>query len=306
MTPTVSASSHTSESSESGSSQRLTKPIGKLLRKLSSIDGEDEIPGSSALERKDSKPFIVKLLSTKKTGQDANDPDSLQSGSSQETEEKSCLIIRMLPNTKLSRFADAHLSHKSSIASQHSLPSSSRDQAVQEEPEVTERPEVTEWSTSQTSAEDKVTAQSKDSPLLGYWKLEANENWDTFLKEAGVGVLLRKIGCEITTFEDISTTGDQWHIRILSSLRNFEHCFRLDEEFEEENFDGYRVKAIAWLEEDGRKLTMEQTALESEGLELHIVRELMSDDTLLLTVTSLKSGITAKRHFVRMPQDQMP
>ena len=54
--------------------------------------------------------------------------------------------------------------------------------------------------------------------------------------------MMRKLFADLTQYERITCTGDQFTIRILSAFKNFESTFCLDEEFEEENFDGKRVK----------------------------------------------------------------
>ena len=53
---------------------------------------------------------------------------------------------------------------------------------------------------------------------------------------------MRRLIVDMTTYEHISRTGERYTIRMLSILKNFETTFRLDTEFEEENFDGRRVK----------------------------------------------------------------
>ncbi|KAK7089298.1 fatty acid-binding protein-like isoform X2 [Littorina saxatilis] len=148
--------------------------------------------------------------------------------------------------------------------------------------------------------------QQQTSPLQGYWKVTASDNWDAFLKEAGVGAVMRKISRELTTYEKIDFDGVKWKVVMLSALKNFETTFSLNEEFEEDNFDGKKVKAIAYLDKQGDVLTIKQTALEPDGLELTIVREMAPDDHMMATVTITSEssfGVMAKRYFERVVEE---
>ncbi|XP_025092024.1 fatty acid-binding protein, brain-like isoform X2 [Pomacea canaliculata] len=110
------------------------------------------------------------------------------------------------------------------------------------------------------------------SPLIGYWKLESNgNNWDEYLKTAGVGIVLRKVGNTITSYEEISVDGDEWTIAITSSFKNSLLKFKLDQEFPEETMDGRKVSSVMTL--DGDKLVHKQRALKNGEIDSLIIRE---------------------------------
>ncbi|XP_040287761.1 fatty acid-binding protein, adipocyte-like isoform X4 [Bufo bufo] len=85
--------------------------------------------------------------------------------------------------------------------------------------------------------------------LVGTWKLTEN-NSDDFSKcmeEIGVIFMKRQAGRHLDPDVIISKNEDEWSIKTLSTSKNTELNFKLNEEFDEITAEGRKVKSeIAW------------------------------------------------------------
>ncbi|XP_041375328.1 sodium/calcium exchanger regulatory protein 1-like [Gigantopelta aegis] len=135
------------------------------------------------------------------------------------------------------------------------------------------------------------------SKLQGKWKLHDSENWDEYMKASGVGFVLRKVGNNITTYEEITQDGDTWELHITSTFKSSHLKFQLGVEFDEVTMDGRNVKSLFRLE--GDKLLHDQKGTKPGEVGSFITRELVDDDTMAITFVSSEKNVTAKRFFKR-------
>lgn len=63
------------------------------------------------------------------------------------------------------------------------------------------------------------------SQLAGTWVLESSENFDAFMKELGVGFLLRKAGNVVVPTLIIEVNGDKWSVKVRSTFKNSDDEF---------------------------------------------------------------------------------
>ncbi|XP_034665580.1 probable fatty acid-binding protein [Drosophila subobscura] len=110
------------------------------------------------------------------------------------------------------------------------------------------------------------------------FKLEKSENFDEYMKELGVGLVLRKMGNSISPTVEVTLEGDTYTLTTTSTFKTSAISFKLGEEFDEETLDGRKVKSIITL--DGNKLIQEQKGDKPST----IVRE-FTDGELTTTLT---------------------
>ncbi|XP_065354721.1 probable fatty acid-binding protein [Calliphora vicina] len=110
------------------------------------------------------------------------------------------------------------------------------------------------------------------------YKLDKSENFDEYMKELGVGMVLRKMGNSVTPTVELKKEGDLFTFTTSSTFKTSTISFKLGEEFDEETLDGRKVKSICTM--DGNKLVQEQKGDKPST----IVRE-FTDSELITTLT---------------------
>ncbi|KAK3596538.1 hypothetical protein CHS0354_013222 [Potamilus streckersoni] len=80
--------------------------------------------------------------------------------------------------------------------------------------------------------------------LAGVWVLQTNENLDEYLKEIGVGFVLRKLAAAASSTMTITIEGEKIRI-VTKGAKDTEAFFALGEEFDNTDPQDNPVKAIA-------------------------------------------------------------
>ncbi|XP_039379826.1 fatty acid-binding protein, adipocyte-like isoform X4 [Mauremys reevesii] len=127
--------------------------------------------------------------------------------------------------------------------------------------------------------------------FVGSWKLISSENFESYMKELGVGFATRKLGSLAKPSVVISTNDDIITIKTESTFKNTEISFKLGEEFEETTADDRKTKSIVTLEEGS--LTQVQ---KWDGKETTIKRKL-ADGKMIVEYTM--NNITCTRVYER-------
>lgn len=78
--------------------------------------------------------------------------------------------------------------------------------------------------------------------FIGKWNLTESENFDTYLKEIGVGVIQRKLIESAKPQIIIEKNGDKWKMSFVIVGKTVVTEFELDKEFEEKTGDGRQMK----------------------------------------------------------------
>lgn len=63
------------------------------------------------------------------------------------------------------------------------------------------------------------------SELAGTWVLDSSENFDEFMKELGVNLLLRKAGNVVVPTLIITIDGNNWSVKMRSTFKNHDDDF---------------------------------------------------------------------------------
>lgn len=77
--------------------------------------------------------------------------------------------------------------------------------------------------------------------FVGHWNFLDSENFDEYLKEAGVGFMTRKVASTLKPTLDFEVNGDHWKITSTSTFKTIVIEFDLNNEFEEITGDGRKL-----------------------------------------------------------------
>ncbi|KAH7641012.1 fatty acid-binding protein [Dermatophagoides farinae] len=125
----------------------------------------------------------------------------------------------------------------------------------------------------------------------GKYQLESSENFDEFLKELGVGFILRNLAKTSKPTIEVIRDGDYWVIKTITTLKTTEIRFKIGEEFDEARMDGKTVKTIVEMDGDNK---MVQT--QKGDKEVKIIREFSENH---LKTTCIVGNITSVRIYKR-------
>ncbi|XP_011189615.1 probable fatty acid-binding protein [Zeugodacus cucurbitae] len=116
------------------------------------------------------------------------------------------------------------------------------------------------------------------------YKLEKSENFDEYMKELGVGMVMRKMGNSVSPTVELKKDGETYTFTTTSTFKTSSINFKLGEEFDEETLDGRKVKSIITL--NGNTLVQEQKGDKPSS----IVREFTDSELVTtLTINNVKS-----------------
>ncbi|XP_065441876.1 fatty acid-binding protein, adipocyte-like [Chrysemys picta bellii] len=127
--------------------------------------------------------------------------------------------------------------------------------------------------------------------FLGTWKLISSENFDSYMKELGVGFTTRKLGSLAKPSVIISINDDVITIKTESTFKNTEISFKLGEEFEETTADDRKTTSTVTL--DNGSLTQVQ---KWDGKQTTIKRALV-DGKMVMECTM--NNVTCTRVYER-------
>ncbi|VDO31156.1 unnamed protein product [Brugia timori] len=86
--------------------------------------------------------------------------------------------------------------------------------------------------------------------FAGTWTFADSENFDAYLKQIGVGLIMRGIAKNLKPTLTFSMNGNKWKIVSESRFKKHVWEFELGEEFDETTPDGRQVKSKFFLEGD--------------------------------------------------------
>ncbi|XP_037872127.1 cellular retinoic acid binding protein isoform X1 [Bombyx mori] len=114
------------------------------------------------------------------------------------------------------------------------------------------------------------------------YKLISTDNFDSFMKALGVGLITRKAANAVTPTVELRKDGDEYNLVTSSTFKTTEMKFKPGEEFEEDRADGAKVKSVCTFEGN----TLKQVQKAPDGLEVTYVREFGPEE--------MKAVMTAK------------
>ncbi|GMS78825.1 hypothetical protein PENTCL1PPCAC_1000, partial [Pristionchus entomophagus] len=77
--------------------------------------------------------------------------------------------------------------------------------------------------------------------FVGKWNFFSSDNFDEYLKEAGVGMMTRTIATKLKPVLTFEVNGDDWTMTSVSTFKTHVVKFKLGKEFDDETGDGRKV-----------------------------------------------------------------
>ncbi|XP_040607855.1 fatty acid-binding protein, intestinal [Mesocricetus auratus] len=125
----------------------------------------------------------------------------------------------------------------------------------------------------------------------GTWKVDRNENYDTFMEKMGVNLVKRKLGAHDNLKLTITQDGNKFTVKESSTFRTLEIVFELGVNFDYTLADGTELNGSWSLE--GNQLIAKFKRVDN-GKELIAIREISGGE---LVQTYKYEGVEAKRIF---------
>ncbi|XP_017557159.1 fatty acid binding protein 1-A, liver [Pygocentrus nattereri] len=117
----------------------------------------------------------------------------------------------------------------------------------------------------------------------GKYQLESHDNFEPFMKAAGLSDELIQKGKDLKSISDIDQNGDDFKVTVTTGSKVIVNCFTVGQECELETLTGEKTMAVVHM--DGNKLTTTVKGIDS-------VTEI-NGDTIVNTMTL--DGIVYKR-----------
>merc|ERR1711909_64020 len=133
--------------------------------------------------------------------------------------------------------------------------------------------------------------------LVGSYKFERNENFESFLSATGVPFIPRKMMVSISPRVNINKEGELWTVTFNVLFKSFSLQFELGKEFVEENPVSKEInKCLA--QEDGGSLNIRTTHEKSGAVTSR--KFVPTDEGFTVVLHSEKGNVDAKRFFKRV------
>uniref|UniRef100_A0AC34QM87 Cytosolic fatty-acid binding proteins domain-containing protein n=1 Tax=Panagrolaimus sp. JU765 TaxID=591449 RepID=A0AC34QM87_9BILA len=130
--------------------------------------------------------------------------------------------------------------------------------------------------------------------FLGKWNFVESENFEEYLKQAGVGLVTRKMAATLKPQVEFEREGTIWKMHSISTFKHIIVEFELDKPIEETTGDGRKCMSTFTLK-DG-KLIQEQKAAKSGEKDSHFERWIEGNK---LIITGECDGVKFRRVYER-------
>merc|ERR1719397_256655 len=145
-----------------------------------------------------------------------------------------------------------------------------------------------------TEIVDSISLPEKD-PFPGRYLMESSEKFDDFMKALGVGMIKRKLANSVVPINEVEISEEGLYtIRTLTTVRNTEIVFRLNEVFTEDTIDGRKTQTSA--NRTGNLLVLDQRGVGGQRDSV-MTREVDGD---IMTMKLIVDNITCLRIYKRI------
>jgi len=153
-------------------------------------------------------------------------------------------------------------------------------------------------SNDKTDILESISLPEKDI-FPGRYLMDSSEGFDDFMKALGVGMIKRKLANSVVPVNEIEISDDGLYtIRTLTTVRNTELSFHLNETFTEDVIDGRKTQTTATR--TGNLLVLDQKGDKSKGEKDSVMtREVIGD---VMTMKLIVDNVTCVRIYKRLQE----
>jgi len=145
---------------------------------------------------------------------------------------------------------------------------------------------------------ESISLPEKD-PLPEKYLMEKSDGFDDFMKVLGVGMIERRLANSVVPINEIEISEDgQYTIRTLTTVRNTELSFHLNQTFTEDVIDGRKTQTTATR--TGNLLVLDQKGDRSRGEKDSVMTREVEGD--IMTMKLIVDNVTCVRIYKRMQE----
>jgi len=153
-------------------------------------------------------------------------------------------------------------------------------------------------STDKTEILESISLPENDT-FPGKYLMESSDKFDEYMKALGVGMIKRRLANSVVPINEIEISeSGLYTIRTLTTVRNTELTFHLNEPFTEDTIDGRKTETTATR--TGNLLVLDQKADASKGEKNTVMTREVDGD--LMTTKLIVDNITCIRIYKRMQE----
>lgn len=153
-------------------------------------------------------------------------------------------------------------------------------------------------SNDKTDILESISLPEKDV-FPGRYLMESSEGFDDFMKALGVGMIKRRLANSVVPINEVEITEDGLYmIKTLTTVRNTELSFRLNETFTEDVIDGRKTQTTATR--TGNLLVLDQKGDKTRGDKDSVMTREVEED--LMTMKLMVDNVTCVRIYKRMQE----
>ena len=145
---------------------------------------------------------------------------------------------------------------------------------------------------------ESISLPEKD-PFPGRYLMEKSDGFDDFMKALGVGMIKRRLANSVVPINEIEISEDGLYtIRTLTTVRNTELSFHLNQTFTEDVIDGRKTQTTATR--TGNLLVLDQKGDRSRGEKDSVMTREVEGD--IMTMKLIVDNVTCVRIYKRMQE----
>ncbi|CAD6195066.1 unnamed protein product [Caenorhabditis auriculariae] len=130
-----------------------------------------------------------------------------------------------------------------------------------------------------------------ESEIVGKWNFVSSDNFDAYLKEAGVGMMTRTVATKLKPTLEFKIEDGEWSMTSISTFKTHVTKWKLNQSFDDKTADGRDVSEVFTIEQN--KLVQNETG--KNGGKDSVITRYIEDGKLKIVCDC--NGVVATRVY---------